>query len=415
MTTWANFLEAWRNFQYLKLIFFLPLLSSCAVVDTVGSRAGTFNQQAADAKSESILTNIIRAAYAEPLQFTELSSATGQGSISGSIGAGVPFPFRGGKGVPLPQQIISGTLGSSTSFNNSFAMVNQSNQEFYQGIKRPISQQLIFSFMAEGFDPRILLNIFVSDIEISHGGNLFTIRNDPEDPKVWNEFYAAVNELATGGLDAEKISDTTPVGPVLSGKAAQDPKLLAALIAAPSGAPALEEEGGSYRLVKREASYRPCFRGAQDKVVFSYLAQGKPNPAKTIILNKGDRCGASPKDREIPNTGPKVRFRPRSVEGAILYLGALVRTQWGLGGSANSLEIPRIADPSYAIFKIHRGVSDRGWADVRYRGATYGISLDPSGNFDGSSRVMQLLTGVLALQSSSKDTPAPSVVTLIGP
>jgi len=163
-------------------------VGGCAAVDMVAPRAVSFNQQAADAGSKAILTNIMRAAYAEPLQFTSLSSSTGTGQVSGNVSAGVPFPFRGGNGVPLPQQFISGNFNAQANASNQFTVSNQNTQEFYQGIQTPLSQQAIFSLMAEGYDPRIILSIFVSDIVLTKDGRSTIIENDPEQPDQWNNF-----------------------------------------------------------------------------------------------------------------------------------------------------------------------------------------------------------------------------------
>lgn len=405
-------LRQWPTISILALG--VSLVAGCAAVDTVSPRANTFNQQTADAKSASILTNIVRAAYAEPLQFTELSGSSGQGSLAGSVNSTVPFPFRGGTGT-LPLQIIGGSFGAQGSVANSFSMANQNTQEFYQGIQKPVPQQLIFSYMAEGFDPQILLNLFVSDIELIKNGRSVLIPNDPDDPGSWNNFYSAVNWLARSGLEGEKISETTTIGPELSSSAARDPRLLSALIAAPAGSPSLEGEGGTFHLVKHDASYRYCFRTDASQIVLSYRG-GKPDPHQTILLNRGDHCGASAKERAIKNAGFQIRLRTRSVEGAILYLGSLVRNQWGLGGGKpNPFKIPHSDGSYYTVFKLDRGVKAGHVVDVWYRGQTYGISGDPKNVSDGSSRVMQLLTDALALQSSAKDIPAPSVVTLLGP
>jgi len=382
------------------------------MVDAVGGRAGTFNQQAADSSSKLILTNIIRAAYAEPLQFTSLSAATGQGSIGGTAGANVPFPFRGGAGQ-IPLQIIGGTLNSTSSVGNSFTVSNQNNQEFYQGIQRPMSEQLLFSLMSEGYDPRIILNLFVSEIILTGKHKTVILRNNPEVPNQWNNFYSAINSLIRSGFDAERISDVSQIGPELSTYALQDPRLIAALIGAPDSAPAINKVDGKYRLQKREYSYRACFRDAGRSVVLAYYGYPVPDPAQTLTLNDGDNCGAPPAERAMPNSGVKLHFRTRSVKAAILYLGAMVRVQWGIAAtSENNLQIPHSDGTKFSLFKVSRD-SQAEWVSVSYRGQYYGLKRDPAGLTDGSSRVMQLLTDSLALQSSSKDVPAPTIISVL--
>ncbi|MER9195746.1 hypothetical protein NKI13_20995 [Mesorhizobium australicum] len=373
------------------------------MVDTVSSRANTFNQQASEAKSNSILTNVVRAAYAEPLQFTELQSTQGTAQVNGSITTGVPFPFRGGTGT-LPLQTITGSFLAGTSAANTFAVANLSSQEFYQGIQKPIPQQLILAYLSEGYDARILLNIFTSGIEITQNGKTTLVANDPNSSDDWQEYYSVINILAKYKLEGEKVSDTTPVGIDTSRSVAGSAQVQAAQIAQPAGAPGYEADGSRVRLVKHDAGYRFCFRKHAPEIPLRGLGI-------TVKLSPGDYCGASSKEIATKKSGDKVRLRTRSLEGAILYLGALVRNEWGIG---NAYDIPHTSGPSYTVFKLGKGYSVGNLLNVWYKGQAYGIARDPAGNIDGSSRVLQLLTDIQNLQSSSKDLPTQNVYTLIG-
>ncbi|ADV11702.1 hypothetical protein Mesau_02684 [Mesorhizobium australicum WSM2073] len=384
-------------------LFGLLLASGCAVVDTVSSRANTFNQQASEAKSNSILTNVVRAAYAEPLQFTELQSTQGTAQVNGSITTGVPFPFRGGTGT-LPLQTITGSFLAGTSAANTFAVANLSSQEFYQGIQKPIPQQLILAYLSEGYDARILLNIFTSGIEITQNGKTTLVANDPNSSDDWQEYYSVINILAKYKLEGEKVSDTTPVGIDTSRSVAGSAQVQAAQIAQPGGAPGYEADGSRVRLVKHDAGYRFCFRKHAPEIPLRGLGI-------TVKLSPGDYCGASSKEIAMKKSGDKVRLRTRSLEGAILYLGALVRNEWGIG---NAYDIPHTSGPSYTVFKLGKGYSVANLVNVWYKGQGYGIARDPAGNIDGSSRVLQLLTDIQNLQSSSKDLPTQNVYTLLG-
>ncbi|MER9026513.1 hypothetical protein NKI01_28965 [Mesorhizobium sp. M0815] len=400
----SNSNKLWCAASYAAIAL---LVSGCAAVDAVSPRATSFNQQAADAKSDSILTNIVRAAYAEPLQFTELSSTAGTGSVSGSVGAGVPFPFRGGTGA-LPLQTITSTFNASSTVGNTFAVQNISTQDFYQGIQKPIPKQLILSWISEGFDPRVVMNLFVSGIEVTQNGKTKVIQNNPESYNDWNAFYSAVNQLAFNNLDSEKTSSTTPVSTDLTRAEASKEAVLAALINAPAGAPSFEKNGNKVRLVKHEAGYRFCFRAAP----------GEPK-SKTVELADDTFFQLYPSDycsETAKKSDDRINIRTRSVEGAIFYLGQMVRNQWGMGGSGQNLfQIPHGGNTQpYTVFKLDKGLRPNNLINVWYKGQVYGIARDPAGLKDGSSRVLQLLTDALNLQSSSKDVPAPSIITLVG-
>ncbi|MGX9118889.1 hypothetical protein ACWTU6_19815 [Mesorhizobium sp. BHbsci] len=389
------------------------LVSGCAVVDVVAPRATTFNKQAAEAGVKTILTNIVRAAYAEPLQFSNLASTSAQGTMNGTIGASIPFPFRGGTG-PLPLQTITGTINSTSTAGNTITVNNQNTQEFYQGIQTPLSQAAMFSLMSEGYDARIILSVFVSDIILTGPAGTKVIRNDPLQPSEWNNFYSAVDKLIDNNLDGERISDVTAIGPRLSAGQARDPQVLAALIAAPSGAPSLTADNGAYVLTKREAGFRYCFRTEATKVILAYYGYPNPDPQQTLALNAGDKCGASATERALPNEGVKLQFRTRSIKAAILYLGALARAQIGLSArGAQPLAVPHSDGSTFFVFRLRRGLSDNTWLTVNHRGQLFSLASDPTGLKDGSTRVMQLLTDVLALQSSAKDAPTTNIISVL--
>jgi hypothetical protein len=103
-------------------------------------------------------------------------------------------------------------------------------------------------------------------------------------------------------------------------------------------------------------------------------------------------------------------FGSRSVEGIIYFLGEIVR---------NRVEPLVFEYPSggrqIALFRAVEGASVVGErTSVDIGGHTYSISVDPSG-LDYSSRVVQLLSELIALNSSAKDLPTPNVITVITP
>ena len=91
------FLRSMSELRSLGLVAAMGLipLGGCAIVDQYGSRAIEYNDQAAASKSSTILLNIMRAAYREPLQFTDLSTVTGLASAQGSLNASIPARIGG--------------------------------------------------------------------------------------------------------------------------------------------------------------------------------------------------------------------------------------------------------------------------------------------------------------------------------
>ncbi|MFA6965245.1 hypothetical protein [Bosea sp. (in: a-proteobacteria)] len=427
----------------------IPLLSGCAAIDAFSPRAGDFNQQTANTKSASILSNIVRAAYAEPLQFTDITTAQGSGNVQASTGSNLPFPFRGGLGVPLAQQALTFSPSAQASASNQWVVQNLNTQEFYNGIQTPISSQLIAYFMSIGFDKRILLPILVSEMEIIYAGRRNLFRNELDTTSKSSEiaqkdfsfFYQAMSYLVEGGFSGEQISDSTSVGPELTSSQARDARLLSALVS-PTGTDTLSlrevKKDTKYQLTRKSPSFRFCFdhtREASDRWTRRYgaleflSAPATPRPATVVLgqsnnkqipeltlrLNAGDYCGADAAARKAQTLDLTFKIRTRSVEGVFSYLGAMVRTQLGLAdGSPQSLTVLGGTKPSFDVFKVETGFGSANGLAISHRGQSFGINVDPSGRVDGSSRVLQLLTTLIALQSSAKNQPSPNMITVLG-
>jgi hypothetical protein len=184
-------------------------------------------------------------------------------------------------------------------------------------------------------------------------------------------------------------------------------------------------------------SYRFCF--AQKKypfpdVAFSVsspprdplviplgYANGKPIRNATVEIGKTYYCGAKTVENSAPNNqrqiaGLGIRITTRSLEGIIYFLGEMVRTELGLAtGVGASLAQPYPGQPPFRLFSIERRPPSIGELSVTYHGQIFSIRVDPSGNFDPSSRIVQLVTDLWALQSSAKDLPAPNLITIATP
>jgi hypothetical protein len=113
------------------------MLSSCSIADRFAERSVDYNIQAETIKNQNLLNNIIRSAYRKPLQFTDLSTITGQVSVSGAAGFAVPF------GGPRAGFIFSPSISASDTPNFTVSVLN--TQEFYKGILTPITLQKTYA------------------------------------------------------------------------------------------------------------------------------------------------------------------------------------------------------------------------------------------------------------------------------
>lgn len=394
------------------------MAGGCAVVDNFSTRAVEYNQNYADARTATILTNVMRAAYAEPLQFSELTGVNGQGTLDLSTGSTLPFPFRGGLGAVLPQQFIGASPNAKGTLSSSFNVANLASQEFYQGLQEPVSLQLIYSYLASGSSPHVVLALMVSQIEVNYNGRIYTARNDPDDKNEFLNFYSAMNQLIRAGIYAERTGDTTAVSPTLTSYEAKSPQVLAAIInSSGPDAPSLEQANGGFRLVKKRSETRPCFRSPLKPSRLALIYEDRKIVREwELRLNRGDFCGATAAEIKLTNLGPNLKMQPRSLEEMFHYLGKIARAQLGLSNESKQqflIERSRIAP--FELFKVTEGHTAGNTISTRYRSKTYSISLDPSGDFDGSSRVLQLINDLMALRSSSKTLSSPAVITVLGP
>lgn len=419
-------------------------LSNCVAIDQYSSRAIGFNEQAAQAKAESVLLNIIRATYAEPLQFTDISTAQGTASVTGTLAATSSVPTRGGFLTPLPQQFLGLNPTLSSQGANQFNLNNLNTQEFYNGLLAPVTVPQLAAFLRTGYDPVVLLAIAVDEVEIQSGRQRVLLKNDVSDPDQHAGFIFAMDQLVSRGLSAEDSGPDTKVGPPLSADEAKG--LLGSILrSTATDAPSLrkDDRSGQFQLARRGGVSRLCFDPRRASSVlrqggpiryqlvpatppltpiplaFQEAAGGPPQAVPDLVVRPrpGDFCGARRDvqlDRSLDVT---VRFRPRSIQGMFQYLGAIARLQLGLSdGTPQSLAYHGwgLEDPGYELFKLNLGSTNTGYA-VTHRGQTFSIEIDPGGKRNGSSRVLQILTDLIALQSSVKNFPAQNLITVVGP
>lgn len=413
----------------------LLALAGCVLTDEFRGRALEYNDQAADAKRSVILANVLRSAYAMPLQFTDISTVTGQAGAQGGIGASVPFSLRG-----VPNLLGSVTPSAGISGNSTFGVTNLNTQEFYNGLQTPVSKQLIALYLRSGFPAQILLPLVVSEIEVVNGGRRARLLNDPTNPAGFRNFNSALQVLIAKGLGAEESTTTSQLGPVLTPAQAADARLQAQIVASGTDAPTLQAVGGGYQLRRKTTSASFCFDPLRFNGPGPYADVGalsgpskvggtlsiplvtaglRDYPDATFLVDSSKFCGnggrraAGEDGASKQQVGLNFTFMTRSVEGIFGYLGAIVRREEGLAdGRPEPLDLMAFDGTAYRLFRLERRQPTASDLTVAHEGATYALRVDPSGQ-DGSSRVLRLLTDLLALQSSAKNLPSPSVISVI--
>jgi hypothetical protein len=144
-------------------------------------------------------------------------------------------------------------------------------------------------------------------------------------------------------------------------------------------------------------------------VVYLTVADGKGT--LPITISPSQFCGHSARAK-AHGEYQKLDFKTRSLEEIFHFLGEIVRTELALAADAESLAVPFADGHDFRLFHVeHRlPVGEEPWAVIN--GQIFVVRIDTSGKYDASSRVLQLMTDLLALQSSAKNLPAPNLIAI---
>jgi hypothetical protein len=450
----------------------------CALVDQFGGRASDYNFQTANARNATILGNIVRAAYSLPLEFTDVTTLAGTASAGATMSATVPVPTNHAAAIAAQSVGLapSGTASATNTVNVANLDTQEFYQGLQTPLTmQQVAYYLKTSF--GGLSRYELLPLMISDIELRSpdGKQTVILHNNADDPAAFNGFYSAFNALIQGGLTVEQVKQKkTPatVGPPLSAQQASDPRLLAAIVSAAatsgssssssnansggnaaggtggggaagnSGGLTLVQVGNNYQFQKGgvggTGNFRFCFAHISvDNSAFTIQSTPTAKMLKipiviangkrlfTVKIDQQNYCGT-----ESPPPGSAtgsqyaaegVIITTRSLEGIFQYLGAIVRTELGIAnGRPTSLAIPQNNEQAekgegFRLFRLRRRAPSLAEPWVLYDGIVYTIDVDPSGQADASSRVLQFVSDLLALQSSAKALPAPNLIAITTP
>jgi hypothetical protein len=411
--------------------------SGCAIIDNVESRATALNSESAETKSATVLTNILRAAYSEPLQFTEIVSYSGQNSGNFQMGSSLP--------IAVVPSTLSRTFSISPSIqasgSNQFQISNLNNMEFYYGPQTPISMQMIALFLKAGYEPRILLPLIISDIEVQNNDYVSQWHGNAISRDGFTSFYTALGRLIDEGLFVEEVQKVEKYGPELNKRDAT--YLLGKLLHEwKDEAPELKKlKNGRYQIQKTKKRYRICFDrlkklgqkryhttpdliAAPDAALEKSAVISLASPKDKILnveIKKEEFCRAKAEKDENNNKDDdslerKLKFTTRSPQGVFQFLGEMVRTELGIAADKPTSLAMESNDHSgyFRLFSVNNPDGGDVFTSITFKGRPYHLSSDPSGTRDASTRVLQIAQDLVALQSSAKNFPTPNVITVLG-
>ena len=159
-------------------------LCSCAIVDKVEPRYDNVNRATAEARNDSILLNIVRAAHDAPLNFVAFSKISGQMYAGASAGLPQfllgPTPVAGSLPTPGRDVILSNTtLNTQTSATNSFDISLLESKDFYNALLRPVGLPTLNYFIRQGYSRQLLFWLFADSVEETIHGRTYGYRFVP--------------------------------------------------------------------------------------------------------------------------------------------------------------------------------------------------------------------------------------------
>jgi hypothetical protein len=424
----------------ILLLGFL-LLSSCTAVDEFSPRAVTYNLAAEGAQNQALLLNVVRASLKRPMQFTTVQSVTGTASEGGTVQLTLPF---GNHTVANPNSL---QLTGTASGGPSFAVAVLDTQEFYQGITRPIKAQIIDYLLNEGYPRSLIFYLLTNQIDlVPSKGQPLRLRNFVGDDNAFTKFQKVIDFLIEIGLTTRSEITETSYGPRLTH--AEAAKMV---VAAPNAALDLKkvDKSDTYQVKKSEPKYFLCFNPLPQFVGLPDSAS-LCNAKMPINPAERDHVKLSPQGLaelrtlvpEVPSDVSSIVLYPRSVEAIIYFLGELARRhlapdihgmpprviQIKIGPtfepvpSGDCLEsndgmtrqFPKSSYTCESLFFMDMGENRvTGDLAVTYLDDVYWLHGEPMTG--RSLPTLALVRELLALNTSAKELPATSTLSIVAP
>jgi hypothetical protein len=414
----------------------LAAVSGCATVDNFGNRAYNYNAQFQRANKDGAIANVIRAAYYQPLQFSTVSTVTGQATGQVSITSSLPFAGIRGSGA----QLYSISPGAQLSGGPQFSNTNLNTEEFLSGANTPVSQESIAAYVNNGYDRFVVLSLLEEAIQFDFEKKHYSFINEPSSGD-FPYFMSVLNGLVSQHLTFIVIDSQTVVGPPLTDLDVVSSKLLPSLEGTSPLPFSLKEyqvndnDGLSekqneafkaqkletfYRLVKTEKKLQFCFDRPDAPTNLELATVNHQVFRITIPDNllcssvrdaKRSRNIVSPAGDAISN----LSFTTRSVRQLYGYLGALARDELTQGPSGHDLPLQDGLCTRLFAIPISEFGSQLGDLDVTHDVASEAKQCTSSKLSDYSEMSLSITAEMTALYSSAKSFPPPNAIGIIAP
>jgi hypothetical protein len=376
-------------------------LGACGSAVDFSQWAAGYNKAVERTHNENLFLNMVRAAYNLPMHFATVSVVRGNGQVTPSFSA--TMPFNNFSALARNGAILTPSFTVTSGFN--FDMASLDTSEFLAGLLTQVSPAIIDYYVSQGIPRELLFNLFIERIEIATNDKTETFLNDPNTP-AHEKFTEVLRGLLDSGLTTETLTLRIPVGPALTAAEAKDPLRLQAV--AQTGM-AVEEAGGGYQIIKTADASRFCFR-AQGEALEKLPKTALCGAADRPVGKAGEKIGSSFEGRQ----NASLKVVTRSARGVFNYLGNLIYQQVD---SPNPYRLQLTSEESRDYNYLGRGESliyvlkdkrqDNDLVRVEFDGATYSVPADKQGH---SALVMAIVSQVLSLNKSVNSIPTTSAV-----
>jgi hypothetical protein len=309
---------------------------------------------------------------------------------------------------------VSPTVGLQN--NPVVALGGLETQAFTRGMLTPVDPKIVQQLLDEGIDPRLVLILFFSEVQVPGGGTLLNgfACGDLTNPECYRPLFRyldVINRIDTNNIRLHSFTELRPVGPPSAATAVGGAKDIAGidptkfkLLRIPRG-----PDVGKYQLYSvSEPKLTLCSGfGGKRVLTLSHL----PSPA----------CSSDPVvlPDDSTRSPPHQQLTIRSAYQIIQFLGQILNLQAADARDDRCLVVradsARSCLSGDVLFQVN---SPRGPAVVstEFRGDRYTIvdgGCQQTFPCDHSTQVLAILTLLINWNKDAKDIPSPAIVSLI--
>jgi hypothetical protein len=382
----------------LTCILALWGVCGCILPGRISEDAVKLNKAVELAQNQTLLLNIVRASWQEPIYITAFERLRGNLNISAEPTLTVPF---GGDATNL----YTSATRIGVSSNPNYDVLVLDSEKFMRGIHQPISGEILATYMTNEWDSRLIFYLCVDSIQFTKDGadspraglpgqaadTLQSFRAASERNTIASRNYEQFVAFVQTIVAAELVE--VPTAEIALGKITETKQL--------SEYSELYGKGVRFR---RDGETIKAYIPRRALLVTTQGSDGEERYVFTFMSDKSAQLPLPALPADL-HTGSLTLRSPLQI---IDYLGRGVRRidEPAAAGSYNDVA-------SAPVFMARPGrPGERALLSVAFRGVQYVI---PDGGESGFSMAsLSLLSRILALYKSREDFPAPTTVTVAG-